>query len=164
MLYGLWFGRLLLASLPQAVLWSCFLALALFLAGTSLFRPGRLRLRFRAEGTRQQGRLESWVRLLRQAAQEDYYKWRLAQRIRELALETLAQGEQISPKQVRQRLLAGQLALPPEIEAYLQASLKPLSQFAAPRFFFRTRAPASPLQLEPERIIQFLEDYHHDGT
>jgi len=163
LLYLFWLGLLLAESIPQAGFWGCFVGLALLIAGRSLLRSPRLAPRRRGTKTASPGRIETWVKLLQQARQEPYYRWRLAQRFRELTLDTLAHAEHLSRKQVRQRLAEGQLGLPPEIRAYLQASLRSFSHLPAASPSFRSRPPASPLDLEPERIVQFLEEQRGEG-
>jgi hypothetical protein len=158
LLYAFWIGQIIFDAIPQAAFWSCFLGVALLLAGASLLRPGKPRSQSREAGTIQRGRVETWANLIRQAPQEDYYQWRLAQPLRELILETLAYEARLSTKEMKQRLMDDQLDLPPEIRAYLQASLKSLTYLPAPRFPFAFRGPASPLALNPEVLVQFLED------
>jgi branched-subunit amino acid transport protein len=158
LLFAFWIGQIIFEAIPQAAFWSCFLGVALLLAGATLFRPGKTRSQIHEAETIQRGRVETWANLIRQAPQEDYYQWRLAQPLRELILETLAYEARLSPKEIKQRLLDDQLDLPPEIRAYLQASLKSLTYLPAPRFLFGSRRPASSLALNPEVLLKFLED------
>lgn len=162
LLYTFWIGRIVYEAIPQAAFWSCFLAVALLLASASLLGPGKPKSKTYEVKTGQRGRIETWANLIRQAPQEDYYQWRLAQPLRELTLETLAHEARLSSKEIKQRLLNDQLNLPPEIRTYLQASLKSLTYLPAPRFPFGSRGPASPLTLDPELVVQFLEDRYND--
>jgi hypothetical protein len=92
-----------------------------------------------------------------------YFKWRLAQHLLGLTLEALAHGERTSPNMVRERLKSGGLDAPSEIEDYLLAGMTPI---LSTRSNLITRLKdaiipthqITPLDLDPERVIQFLED------
>jgi hypothetical protein len=63
---------------------------------------------------------------------------------------------------VRQRLQAGELALPPEVEAYLQGGQAPIYTLPAGLFSgLRSRLPwrdsAPTVDPDLERMVQFLE-------
>jgi len=156
--YLYWISRRLLEAIPQAAIWAVFLFVALLLAIGSLVRRPTAAPPRRRPGPPRQDRIEAWAKLLGQAGQETYYKWQLAQRVQELTLDALAHQERLPVKTLRQRLNRGQLDLPPEIEAYLQASLTSFSHFAGPK------RQSSPLDLDPERVIQFLEEKLDYGT
>ena len=72
--------------------------------------------------TTAQGRIEPWLELIQKAERDSYFKWRLAQGLQRLALDTLAHQADLPLKQVRQQLKEGELRLPPEVLAYFQAS------------------------------------------
>jgi hypothetical protein len=162
LLYLVWIGRIVFDTIPQTAFWGCFLVIALLMAAASLLKQRESPSRIREVKTVQLGRVETWAKLIRQAAQEDYYQWRLAQPLRELIVETLAHEARLTSKQIKQRLRDEQLDLPAEIHAYLQASLKSLSHLSAPRFRFRSSRRASPLNLDPESVVQFLEERSRD--
>jgi hypothetical protein len=158
LLYVLWVGRLIFESIPQIVIWAIFLFIALLVAGKSLLKKRSLSRQSQRPETIEPERIEAWLKLLHRANQEDYYKWQLAQRLQKLTLEALAQDEQLTIKQVRQHLVAGELGLPPEIQAYLEAGMTSFSHFLGPQSRFRLRRQSSPLDLKPERVIRFLEE------
>jgi hypothetical protein len=158
LLYFLWIGRLIFDSIPQVVIWALFLFIVLPVAGKSLVKKGVHSGQSQHPETPEPERIEGWLKLLRRANQDDYYKWQLAQRIQKLALDTLAHHERLELKQVRQDLAAGELDIPSEIQAYLEAGMTSFSHFLGPKSRFRPRKQASSLDLEPERVIQFLED------
>ncbi len=158
LLYIAWVGRLLLASIPQVIWWGLLLAVAFFIAGRILLSHwSRPQPPERATAA-PPGRIESWATLIRQADQEFYYQWQLAQPLQELTLALLAHTERVPPAEIRQRLSQNELALPPDIQAYLQASLTSFSHLVPPSSRFGATSPPSPLALDPERIIRFLED------
>lgn len=162
LLYFLWVGRLLLASVPQLCLWSLFLLLVLVIALSSLGRPRLSFRRTRQPQAEPTNRIEGWINLLQGTEEEIYYKWQLAQHLRDLTLNILADQRQLTPGQTRRLLQAGRLELPPDIQRYLEASLVSFSHFTAPPSLHwpgrEPPAPATPLDLAPERIIQYLED------
>ncbi|MEW5957726.1 MAG: hypothetical protein AB1801_08390 [Chloroflexota bacterium] len=155
--YLYWVGRRLLETIPQVILWAVFLLVALLLAGGSLLRPPPGQSAGRRAASPRPNRIEAWVKLLGQADQETYYRWQLAQHLQELTLDALAHHQRLSLKEIRQQLAGRRLNLPPEIVAYLRASLTSFSHFAGPAKRYPP-PPASPLDLEPERVIQFLEE------
>jgi hypothetical protein len=162
LLYVLWIGRIVFDTIPQVYFWGCFLMIALLMASVSLLKKSKFQSSSHEVKTVPLGRVEMWAHLIRQATQEGYYQWRLAQPLRDLILETLAHEGRLTSKQIKQRLRNDQLDLPPEIGAYLLASFRSLSYLSAPRFRFRSHRPASPLDLDPELLVQFLEDQSRD--
>ncbi len=153
-----WVGRLLFESIPQIIIWWLFLFIALLAAGRSLFQHRRAQPRPPKKKKTNPERIENWVKLLQDADQETYYKWQLAQHMQELILAALAYHERLTPKEIRHRLAEEKLEIPPEIRAYLEASMTSFSHLIGPRSLFRPEARATPLELEMEQIIQFLED------
>ncbi|HEX9924129.1 MAG TPA: hypothetical protein VGD99_15845 [Anaerolineae bacterium] len=158
LLYGYWIGRLLLAAVPEAIFWGVFTALAALIVIRSMVKqPPPLRWPRRAIPERHQERVESWLKLLERARQETYYQWQLARSLRQLALAMVAHQEQLTIKQTQQRLLAGQLDLPPDVAAYLLASLSSFSYLSDLPPSAGPGSTGSPLDLEPERLVEFLE-------
>ena len=157
LLYVFWIGLLLFRSIPQEIIWGAFVFIALLIAVVSLSQKQSWSRRLPVPQVSPPERIESWAKLIRQSKQETYYRWQVAQHLRRLTLEALAQNERVTSREIQQRLLAGQLNLPPEIEAYLKASLTSFNRLseAAPRSRFGQ--PASPLDLEVEEFITFLE-------
>jgi hypothetical protein len=165
LLYLFWIGHLIFESIPQIIIWALFLFIALLVAAKSLRGKKSLSQQSQHPDTIEPERIEGWLKLLRRANQDDYYKWQLAQRLQKLTLETLAHNERLEPKQVRQDLAAGKLDIPPEIQAYLEAGMTSFSHFLGAKSRFRLRRQSSPLDLNPEQVIKFLEDnvdYHID--
>ena len=157
-----WFARLYMDSLPQPILWAVFIAIAIVIAARSLLKP-RGTPEATSEAARVRvGRVHNLMRAINRTSEGLYFKWRLAQHLLGLTLETLAYRERTSPNQVRERIKSGWLDAPSEIEAYLLAGLTPV---LSTRSNLITRLkqvimpthPTSPLDLDPERVIQFLE-------
>lgn len=159
LLYVAWLARIVFDSIPQVAIWIVFLVVALLVALRSLSGGRTGRLDTRETPVRVVGRIESWARLVDQAEQEHYARWRLARELRKLTLAVLAGEKQLSQEQIMQDLKDNRLGLPPEIRAYLQASMTSFSYFSPTRFWFWKEAPrSSALDLDPEQVLQFLEE------
>ncbi len=168
LLYLAWVVNLLLAVVPQFIYWFFFLVVVLAVTLQSMFRLFQvLRLQSRRQRPGKAlpgpaGRVEVWTRwigLARQRRASSYFKWRLGQLLGELAVEVLAEREQLSFQQVRERLEAGTLDLPPDVRAYFASGLllKSFDHFASLRDRLRANKAADPLDLAPERVVDFLE-------
>ena len=159
LLYFFWVGRLLFDSIPQEVIWGIFLIVAVIMAWSSLAGRRQRRRRVHFARKTQPGRIETWHKLIRQADQETYYKWKLAQNLRNLTLGALAYEERLPMRLLRRRLTNDDLEFPPEVQAYFQASATSFGYFTRPKLrFFQFRNRPSPLDLAPEKIVQFLEE------
>jgi len=159
LLYLVWIGHLILKSIPQEIIWSLFLGAAAIYIWKSVLTKRKQGKRHYPPFKKQPGYIESWLKLIRQAKQETYYQWRLAQRLRKLTLEALAHDERLTRRQIRRRLANNQLDIPAEIQAYLRASITSFVHLPGrPHRFFRRRSQPSPLELEPEKVAQFLEE------
>jgi len=164
-LFIVWVGQLLFETIPQAIIWGLFVAIALLIAGCSLFKRSALSPTAPRLQPPPEGRIESWARLIEQSKQETYYRWQLAQPLQELAIDVLAYRQRSTPRQIKQQLVGNPLDLPPEIQAYLQASMTSFSHLLADRSRFRPGSAPTPLDLALEEIVQYLEDqldYHPD--
>ncbi|MBN1992236.1 MAG: hypothetical protein JW953_06000 [Anaerolineae bacterium] len=163
LLYLAWVAGLIWASIPQAAIWALFLLTTLVIALRSLIKKGPILRHRNPPATKPEERIESWLKLIRRTRQEDYFKWQLAQRLHKLTLETLAHDERTTLQEMRQRLSQNQLDAPPEVLAYLEAGMTSFSHFLEAQPRWRLKKQTSPLDLDPERVIQFLEDkvdYH----
>jgi hypothetical protein len=157
-LYIFWIGRFVVEAIPQAGLWSCFLIIISLILAIGLVDKQKRKSTLYLAGNLDEGRVTGWVKLIQQAETDHYFKWRLAQRLQKVALNVIAHQQGQSLKQTRQQLRQGELDISPEVQAYFQASLQSLGHLPAPKRFFRTNSPAtSPLDLDPEHVIQFLE-------
>lgn len=158
-LYFVWVGQQLFYSVPQEIIWGFFLLVGVFVAWFSLRSRSRNSKKVYFTATAQPGRIEDWHKLIRRADQEIYYKWQLAQRLRKLTFGALAHDQRLTTKAIRRRLINANLGFPPEIQAYFQASLASFGNFpTARRPVFWLPKKKTPLDLEPEKIAQFLEE------
>lgn len=158
-----WYLRLYMDSLPQPILWVMFIVIAIIIAVRSL-----LIRRSTPEATSEamklrMGRVHNLMHAINRSSEGLYFKWRLAQHLLGLTVNTLAHQERTSPNLMRERLKSGGLDAPSEIEAYLLAGLTPVLSTPS-NLLSRLRQAImpthriSPLDLDPEKVIQFLED------
>lgn len=162
--YLLWFVELILKSIPQFVSWALLLAIVMLLVIRSLRAEPQPAPKPRAVGARSAGTVEAWLRRIRLRARGQYSRERFAQHLGSLVLTVLAYRERLTPRDIQRRLENGDLAIPPEIRAYLEAEMRP----ALPRRVGLTTrlmrrlgldaAHTSALDRDLEEVVQFLED------
>ena len=157
-LYVFWIGRFIFEAIPQTGLWTFFLVIFSLILAIGLIDKRKRKSTLYIPLTIDEGRVEGWVKLIDQAEKDHYFKWRLAQRLQKVALGVIAHQQGQSLKQTRQQLRQRELDIPPELQAYFQASLQSLGHLPVPkRFFQTTSATDSPLDLDLKQVIQFLE-------
>ena len=152
-------GGLLLRSVSQSVFWSLLVAGVAFIALGSLARSGRLRLWRPAKEKRvaTPGSIRRLAEYLHNTRRGLYFKWLVAHRLGELAQAILIQrgtSNTEGPRRMGAEGNGGQGAV--DIQAYMQAGLDrpPMSR---PRRKFLSRRPPSPLDLDPTRVVEYLE-------
>jgi len=174
--YVIFIFRLITANINQEILWITFVIISIVIALLSL----GLRWDFSTEeattGNKYPTRLHDWINIVHKKQHSEYFKWNLAQDLSNLFIEAIAYRQGISRSQVLQRLSTGTLDLPDDILAYLQISQTPFTQtgltsknklnwFSRLLGILRNHSDIqvvngqSPLDLEPEKIIFYLEDY-----
>jgi hypothetical protein len=160
LLFLWWAAQVLYESIPQALLWGVFVLIATLLVAKS-FPRNSAALPPTAPQTVAQGRVADWSRWLRNARRDEHSRWRLAQRLSQLAIETLAFREQCPPQEISQRLEQGSLDIPPQLGAYVHAGSLPY--WPKPRLrrrFFGQPAQGTttdPLAIDPQLVIDYLE-------
>ena len=157
LLYVFWIARLFFASVPQFVFWLLFLVIALVVAGRSLAKRQVISRRRERESW-EQGRIEGWLRMIEQRRSGGYFKWRFSHRLGILLLQALAYQERIDLRQARRRFEDRSLAIPPAVRSFLRAGMTSYSPMGETTRFFRWQRQSSPLDLDPEEAVQFLED------
>jgi hypothetical protein len=161
LLFLWWAAQVLYASIPQALLWGVFVVIAVLLVAKN-FPASRAPLPLAAPQAVAQGRVADWSRWLHDSRRDDHSRWRLAQRLSQLAIETLAFREQCPPHEISRRLEHGTLDIPPQLRAYLRAGSMPY--WPAPKLRRRFGRPAQdtahvdPLATDPQLVIDYLED------
>jgi hypothetical protein len=161
LLFLWWAAQVLYTSIPQALLWGVFVAIAVLLMAKS-FPWSSAPLPPVAPQTVALGRVADWARWLRNSRRDDHSRWRLAQRLSQLAVETLAFREQCPPQEISRRLDEGSLDIPPQLRAYLHAGRAPYWPKPRQRRRFgrpaQDTAHADPLAIDPQLVIDYLEE------
>jgi hypothetical protein len=156
--YLAWLGGLVYRSFDQQALWTAMLIVVLMLALISLrLKPGRISPTTKPDADPSQ-RVRLWIKRLDEAQRGTYMQWRLAQHIYALVLDALAYRSGLSPEQVEGNLDVFSADLPVEMSAYLQAARGFETSSSMSRRLFSAPIP-QPLDLPPEAILAFLEEY-----
>ncbi len=154
-----WFLSLVVRSIPQDVFWVGFI-LALLIMTLSGLRKGRKSSNSAIQSsTRKMGTVERWARLLDFAKESRYSKWRLSQQLRRLTqriLSPITAGGEVSKD------LLG-LELPMEIKEYFEAD-QPSGYSLMERLNPNRTTPTTGLELDPEMVIQYLEQYFKNNV
>jgi len=172
--YLIFIIRLVAISIGQQTLWIAFIILSTLIAVISLAINREEQPQDIPKDKKYPTRLQTWIKTLDQKEQSEYFKWNLAQNLSNLFVEALAYHQGASRDQVLQKLKNGMLDLPPDVLAYLQVSQTPFSQtglvsYNPGNWYVRIwdsifkrqtlKTTKSPLDLEPEKIIHYLENY-----
>ena len=159
-LYLTWFTSLVIRSLPQLLFWGLFVALALFVAIGSLRSRPRGARRGRAVEAANYGAVGTRARLFQLARSHSYSKWKLARDLGRLAWEIAQPGQ--DPTFERQSSWFGDATsgISRDIADYFLAGLQPFRPVHLPWYRFRSRTPPSPLDLDPDIVVGYLEQLH----
>lgn len=156
--YLIWLGRLIYRSFDQQALWTSLLILVITLAWLSLrLKPGVSKGHVDAETDFPQ-RVLLWRRRLDEADRGTYMKWRLAQHLSELVVDALIYRTGQTRQQIDQELDMNFADLPDELVRYMRAARGFETNATMSRRLFSPRVP-QPLDLPPETILRFLEEY-----
>ena len=161
-LYVGWIVSLLLRSIPEALFWFLFVLLALIMATRSLqLRSSRRRRRTKDADV--YGPVGRRARLLHHASTQSYSRWRLAGELGTLAGELAWPGRRVNPERQRAWLSAAGSGIPPEVAAYFLAGLDPYRPEHSPWYRRGLRPELSPLDLDPDVVVAFLEELEMRG-
>lgn len=161
--YIIWFASRVSKSVPQHTYWILFLLTALVITIASLVRRGRRAADEAAMDLERMGRVHRLAVMVRKAESSPYMRWQLARLLSGLALEKLDGRERGPASGELGRLSGDQKAPSPEVLAYLEAGLgRWPHEDSGLRWrigrLFRTNAPMGALDLDPHRVVLFLED------
>lgn len=157
LLYVFWYLTLFLRSLPQFLFWAIFILVALIMALRSLSRE-RDERGSKIEPPALGGPVAVWSRLIHHAEAGGYSRWQLSQSLARLTWELVGDGERLTTQQIDTRLRRGELDLPPEIRAYFQAGMAPYQPISRLKRRLLGNHTNTPLDLNPEQVIQYLEE------
>ena len=160
--YVVWLGTLIYKSVPQGAYWILFLLVALVVAAASLVRRVRREQGVSSTELARPGRVQHLSRLVRGADQSSYVRWQLARLLGDLTREVIARQGPGAASGELEPILAEGSDLPPELRAYLEAGLdrwphQRSSLRGWVRRLLRISTPIGALDLDPERVVEFLE-------
>ena len=169
-LFFVWSLRIIIGSLPQLPIWLLFVILVFFIAAVTLIGPHKPEPETLRTGEPFPGQVGFLATRLRRVAKGEYFRWDLARYVSGLVLDVLAYRQRTTASRLRHRLRAGDLDVPPDIEAYLRTGQSPIYTLSA-NLASRVKRLFSPVTWTPsiegdvERAIHFMEDQleaHHD--
>jgi len=150
-------GGIILGSMDQLVFWISFILSAAIIGLVRILNLRDSSEKISDVVDQDIGNIQSWRDRLQSLTKGDYFKWRFSQFMSSMTLDILAYNQGMSNEQIKDHLAKNTLEVPPEIRAYLQAAYnKNIDEyFSTYRDIDRNH---SPLYLNPEKIIIFLED------
>lgn len=154
--YLWWVLSLTYRSLAQGIYWVVLVALLAYLALDSLY--GRIRFRPRREPKHipARGPVETMAWWLEQTRRGNYFKWRVANRLGELAEGILARDGGIRSPLPGERLRGAGWSPPPVVQKYLEAGLNhSFADYPRPRWF--QPPPATPFDLDIQQVLDYLD-------
>jgi len=157
--YIFWVLGLFYRSYSQVIIWAIFVTVTLlFLLGSLLGRERRRKVEKIPEHSFE-GPIEDFSILLSKVRKGMYYRWIVANRLAKLARDLLAQREGLEPRDVQQNHLTGRDWSPPrDVDIYFQSGLfDSFSSFPRQRWWFFKHAEPTPLDLDVEEAVEFLE-------
>ena len=172
--YLIFVFRLIAGGIGQHTLWVSFVVLSTIIAIISLVMRPETQTKESAIKLEYPTRLQTWLNTVKRKEHSQYFKWNLAQDLSNLLTEAIAYNQGITRDQVNQQLQSGNIDLPPDILDYLRISQTPFSYTGLVsntnnnwlvhilKYIFKRpsqKLDKSPLDLEHERIIHFLEEF-----
>jgi hypothetical protein len=146
-----------LESMDQALFWVSLVTICMVFSLTSVVKFISTKEDSTTIKESSHGDIQIWLKRLRSTSKGDYFKWRLSQDLGEMTLEIIGSSLGLTLEETRNRLISDKLDLPLSVNRYLQAANKTKIHgfYSTYRDIDRDR---SPLNINPEDIIAFLED------
>jgi hypothetical protein len=161
--YVIWLLNLVYRAVPQNAYWFLFLLVALVIAVASLIRREGPVQSTSLEEPDRPGRVQRLAQMVRGTDRSLYLRWQLARLLGGLTLDQMARRTTADEEARLKRISELETALSPEIVAYLKAGLDrwPYEQVGfrwRVRQLLRMSVPVGALDLDPEKVVLFLED------
>jgi hypothetical protein len=162
--YLWWLITLYYHLLPQLGIWILLIFVVLFTATRGLLMEIQIDRTVALKKKVSQGPVESLSSLIQKSERGSYYKWIIANRLGKVARELLDQREGRQIKQKFTRLTSRDWNPPEEVAGYLEAGLN--GSFADYPKRSWSRAPHTPLDVNQQQVIEYLEsemENHRNG-
>jgi len=153
--YLWWVLGLYYRFLPQVAIWVLLIAVILFTAIRGLLMEIPVGKRMLVKKKKSEGPVEALSLLVQKSKQGNYYKWLIANRLGKSARELLDQREARGIKQKFTRLKGRGWNPPKDVEAYLESGVN--GSFADYPQRTWAGSPSTPLDLNPQKVIEYLE-------
>jgi hypothetical protein len=156
--YLSWVFKLLLSSIPQIFIWILLLGILILLIIASLVTWVPVRVSHQEISKRAMGPVENLAGWVQRRNEGNYYKWKIANRLGNLAREiSNRQGNWRRTDPDKQANAPGQ-ALQESVQRYLDAGTEEsFVDYPLPPLPFMRRSD-TPFDLEVEVVVDFLED------
>jgi hypothetical protein len=123
--YQIWLLRVVADALPQSLVISAVVAIAVFLAARSL-RPGKVDVdEPRPQPRESVGTLRRWNERLSLLHERRYSRDRFDHYIGHLVTKVIAHSEHLTTREVNARLQAGSITVPDEVKSFVDAAYGP---------------------------------------
>jgi energy-coupling factor transporter transmembrane protein EcfT len=153
--YVWWWLTLYYRLLPQAAIWILLIFIILFTTMRGLLLEIPWGWSRPLKKKKSQGPIESLAVLIQKSSEGNYYKWTIANRLGRAARELLDQREGSQGRKKIMRFSDRNWDAPQEVSAYLEAGLN--GTFADYPKRSWSRAPRTPLDVDPQQVIEYLE-------
>ena len=156
--YLIWIGGLLYRSFDQRALWTSLIIIIVIVSWASLKLKRSASLPDSRNPDILPHRIEIWSKRLKDVHRGTYMKWRLSQHMSNLVLDSIAYRAGFTRDQIDKNILKGSLELPEDIQAYLLAARGfEVADSMSGRNIYSS--VPKPMDLPPERIAEFIENY-----
>ncbi|RJP48660.1 MAG: hypothetical protein C4583_13850 [Anaerolineaceae bacterium] len=157
LIYFWWVIGIFYDSFPQAVTWIILVAVITMLAVGSFSVEDAHSDGRRVPRKPAQGQVEMLAGWLHRAPDGLYFKWLIAQRLGKLSREMNAFDARQPASSAREAATSPGWDAPEEVAAYLESGLNgSFADYPRPRWPFQRPRP-TPLDLDPETAIDFIE-------
>ncbi len=156
--YLTWVFKLLLSSIPQLFLWILLLAVLILLIIASLVAWIPVQKSRQKASPQSVGPVENLAGWVQKRSQGNYYKWKIANRLGNLASEMSSRhGDWWRTDRYSQRYAPGR-SVQESVQRYLDAGLEEsFVNYPLPPLPF-IRKGATPFDLDVDLVVDFLED------
>lgn len=163
--YILWILGLVYRSLDQGVWWVVLIVAVLIVLLRSMLPEGKPKQKTILYKKVERGQVESLAVAMQRVSHGVYFKWLVANRLGKLAHQTLVQRSYGKPRSVFAPLVAEDWEPSPAIRQYLERGLHgSFADYPNKRFGFYTPPDKTPLDLDVNQVVEFLESTQDDKS
>jgi hypothetical protein len=162
--YLAWLLKLFYLSLSQAIWWIAVIVIVLLSIGRSLLPEIKLGRESITYQKAERGSVEALASALKKREKGIYFKWLVANRLGKLAYQILLQREHGKPRSVFAPLTTVGWDATPDIQQYLEKGLRgSFAEYPNAGWHSFATPEKTPLDLDVNEVVEFLESRHADG-